>query len=114
MIGATITVQLNRFPEIASRFNPEVTNIINKGVFDLVAAADPITPVDTGTLKGSKQIDTAGGGGDVSAKVTWTAEYAWYVEGGTSRMAAQPFAGPAADRVFPGVIAELSALVERL
>jgi hypothetical protein len=52
--------------------------------------------------------------GNLSAQVTWTMGYAAYVNDGTTRMAAQPYATPAADQVFPTVIAALSALEGRI
>jgi hypothetical protein len=113
VIDASLTVVRNDFPKITSRFEPEVADIINTGVFDLVAVADPLTPVDTGDLKSKKQLDMASAG-NLSAQVTWTMGYAAYVDGGTTRMAAQPYATPAADQVFPRVIAELSALEGRI
>lgn len=106
-------VVFNHFPRIAVRFEPEVVDIVNTGVFDLVATADPMTPVDTGDLKGHKQFDMASAG-NIAAKVTWTMGYAAYVDQGTTRMAAQPYATPAADAVFPTVVANLSALEGRI
>lgn len=113
MIEANVTVTKNILPRIESRFAPEIADTLNTGVFDLVAAADPRTPVDTGDLKNKKQLDMASGG-NLSASVTWTMDYAAYVDQGTVYQAPQPYATTTADAVFPGVIANLTALEGRL
>ena len=53
-------------------------------------------PVDTGNLRSSITTSIAMNG--LRAEVGPTAEYAEWVETGTSRMAAQPFLFPAVDR----------------
>lgn len=53
-----------------------------------------LAPVDTGNLRNSIGSDIDGLTGEVGP----TANYGEYVEDGTSRMAPQPFMGPATDR----------------
>ena len=58
------------------------------------SAADPMTPVDTGMLKGNKSIEAGAG----SRTITWNQEYAAYQEFGTSRgVPANGFAAAGAD-----------------
>jgi hypothetical protein len=56
------------------------------------------TPVDTGNLKSSESVDVDG----LRFEAGPTADYGEYVELGTSRMAAEPYAGPAFDQELPG------------
>lgn len=57
------------------------------------------TPRDTGTLLGSVHVSEVNvSGSEVTATVSTggeASEYAFYVEGGTSKMAAQPYMAPA-------------------
>lgn len=72
--------------------------ILRKTAFDIVAAAKNRAPVDTGNLKGSIGADFPT---PLSADIGPAAEYGKWVEFGTSRMAPQPFMGPAADIHLP-------------
>ena len=71
-------------------------------------------PVDTGALRSS--ISTATGndvrGGRMTAVIGPTVSYGVYVELGTSRMAAQPYLFPAADRHEPGFLAAMAKAAE--
>jgi HK97 gp10 family phage protein len=60
--------------------------------YDIIAVSQQLVPVDTGHLKSSAGVD------DVDAhvvRVGYEAEYAPFVEFGTSQSAAQPFLIPA-------------------
>lgn len=62
-------------------------------------------PVDTGALRAGMQAEVDG----LSGKAVSTAAHSFAVEGGTSKMPAQPFAEPAAERSrtrFPGRVSE--------
>lgn len=72
--------------------------VVRKTAFDTVASARNRAPVDTGKLKGSIGADFPT---PLSAEIGPTAEYGYWVEMGTSRMAPQPYLGPAADIHFP-------------
>lgn len=73
--------------------------VVRKAAFDTEADAKRLAPVDTGMLRSSITTHVAGDG--LTAGVVATASYAPFVEGGTSRMAPQPFMGPATDRNAP-------------
>jgi HK97 gp10 family phage protein len=65
----------------------------------LASTAQSMAPVDTGTLRASIHVnDVQSSATEVTAKVSTggeASEYAEYQETGTSKMAAQPYMGPA-------------------
>lgn len=71
--------------------------VVKKSGLDIEATAKVNAPVDTGTLENSISADIDG----LTAEVSATTNYADYVEYGTSRMAAQPYMGPAFDAHVP-------------
>lgn len=78
--------------------------VIRKTAVDISSTAKKIAPVDTGNLKGSighSDLRTVGRSGSLSVEIGPTASYGVFVEQGTSRMAPQPFMGPAADQHAP-------------
>lgn len=79
---------------------------------DINRDAKALAPVDTGNLRASGGMDISGDGrnGHMQVSVGFTANYAQYVEEGTSRMAAQPFLRPATDRHLPGWYAALEQI----
>ena len=81
--------------------------IVRSSAFRIQGAAQDQAPVDTGNLKNSIFTRTPGRG---RAEVVASANYAIYVELGTSRARAQPFLGPAVDLVEP----EFYAAVEQI
>lgn len=75
---------------------------IAKTALDIERDAKMLAPVDTGYLRNSISVDVGGTAwGRLHAEIGPTAEYGVYVEYGTSRMAPQPYLGPAADRNGP-------------
>lgn len=98
------SVPVNRFPQIASRIDQGVTAALDHAVQTCIAAADPLTRVDTGALVGNKQIER---GGD-SRTVTWTESYAGYQNDGTIYMSGTHFANAGFDAASPGFISDLS------
>lgn len=70
---------------------------LRKTALDIEADAKIFVPVDTGFLKNSISSDIS----EYHAEVGPTADYAHYVENGTSRMNGQPYMRPAADRRLP-------------
>lgn len=89
---------------------------IRKTAADIQADAQVLVPVDTGNLQSSIGVDVTGDGrfGVIEAEIGPTADYGAYVEYGTSRMAPQPYLGPAFDRRAPGLEEALGRAVEDL
>lgn len=81
------------------RVKPLARIVVLKSGTDIVADAKVLAPIDTGNLASSIGMDLDADGLGVTAGPT--ADYGDYVENGTSRMAAQPFTGPAFDRRAP-------------
>lgn len=82
------------------------TRAVAKAAHDIEARAKIKAPVDTGNLRNSISSDVR----PLSAEVGPTADYAAYVELGTSRMAPQPFLGPAFDEVEPQFVRAVQML----
>jgi HK97 gp10 family phage protein len=77
---------------------PKARMAVLKTAADIEATAKTAAPVDTGNLRSSIQHRPTG---DLSAEVTVGAEYAMYVEFGTSKMGAQPYLLPAVEHAAP-------------
>lgn len=77
----------------ADQVEAKAPSIVEKTAYDIQATGQKIAPVDTGLLKSSISTDVDG----LEAEIGPTADYGGYVEDGTSRMAAQPYMGPAVD-----------------
>ena len=77
--------------------------VVKKSALDIEATAKINAPVDTGTLKSSISSDIDG----LSAEIGPSTDYEAYVEYGTSRMAAQPYMGPAFERHVPAFVKAL-------
>lgn len=95
----------------AAQVPTQARTVIHKVGYDTLATMQAGTPIDTGNLKNSEGIDFTDDG--LGFEVGPTAEYGGYVEEGTSRMHAEPYAGPAADREFPNVDEGLAAIGEQ-
>lgn len=121
-----IKLTQDRFDELCGQLRDAVSDIVRATAFDVQDEAQNRAPVDTGALKnsiytvtdrGSSYSDAASsaasarpaaeilpevtasdaGVGDFVAVVAPSVEYAIYVEMGTSKQAAQPYLGPAAE-----------------
>lgn len=110
--GVRMKVVYNNIGSVKRALPNEVSQVVRKGTFDIDAHATANTPVDTGALKNSKQVEIAGDG--MSSKISWSADHAIYVHEGTRRMAARPFAKDAFDKVAPSIVDALNQLASRL
>jgi len=89
--------------------------VVRKAAFDVERFAKTYAPVDTGFLRSSIHTEIQVNKLRMySAAVVAGAEYASFVESGTSRMSPQPFLQPALDRVAPGFLAVLELLANPL
>lgn len=107
-----LAADLGTVPKIAG---PLAKMAVKKTAKDIEATAKTLSPVDTGNLRSSiKSSDLRSVSQDSpSAEVNASANYATYVELGTSRMAAQPFMGPAADKHEPAFQQAMAQLAEK-
>ncbi len=108
--GVSVRVRFNNLDKVAAAVPREVETIITKGMHDIDAHATAATPVDTGKLANSKSVEIDG----MKGRIHWSAEYAAYVNFGTRKMAAQPFATDAAEKVVPSIEAALKELEGRI
>jgi len=106
----SIDLRKNIFPDIARSLPGNIATLNTKAAYDCMSVADP--PVDTGNLKGGVEV-IEGTASNPAAYTNWHAPYATFIERGTYRMAAQPFAEPAADAVKGGWVMAMAVVVER-
>lgn len=99
---------VSQLPRIQAQMAPKAALAVAKAAHDVEAHAKAVAPFDTGNLRSSIQARPAG---FLEAHVVAQAEYAIYVEFGTSRMGAQPYMTPAAEAVRPGFTAAIKACV---
>lgn len=89
--------------------------VVRKAAFDVERGAKLRAAVDTGYMKNSIHTEIQQNDRRVYAsEVIVGAEYGVFVEEGTSRMAPQPFMGPAYDAVLPGFMAAMEAIANPL
>lgn len=89
---------------------PRIGLAISKTTKDIEADAKILAPVDTGNLRNSISASYDHLGSEIGP----TAEYGLYVEEGTSRMAPQPYLGPAFDRRIGGLEDALTILASEI
>jgi HK97 gp10 family phage protein len=84
----------------AARVEALAPKVVAKSAHDIERDAKINAPVDTGNLENSISSDIE----PLSAEIGPTAEYGDYVEAGTSKMAAQPYMGPAFEKNVPAFV----------
>lgn len=92
----SVTVDITQVSQLLSRLSQGIKNDIptkalTAGAEQLVSGATSVVPVDTGNLRDSIEAGQASARG---IEVTAGADYAAYVELGTSKMSAQPYMNP--------------------
>jgi hypothetical protein len=114
MINATIVVRFDHIPMVNPKLRAAAAKGLNTGLMAAIGYADPLTPVDTGLLKGNKTIQNASAG-SLTAMVTWNQHYAIYQEMGTSRgVSAKQFATKGGQQAQPALVAAMSAVGSQL
>ena len=109
------TSQLNALTAALVKSEAKVTAMaglaVAKTALDLEASAKRPTKIfkhPTGPTMNSIGTDISGD--RLSAEVGPTTNYSPYLEYGTSRMAAEPFMGPALDEVTPGFVSAMEQI----
>jgi hypothetical protein len=105
-----LRIKSNLLPKVAAGLPIETTTAIHKFLLNVEVHAVAETPVDTGALKNSRQIELEPGKG----RIFWGAAHAVPVHEGTARMAARPFAADAFAKCLPGFQDALSDLEGRI
>lgn len=98
----------NGLLEVAQRIESNLSEIIAAGAEVVCSSAKSMCPVDTGTLQSSIGVSTEGNRATVSAD----ADYAAYVEFGTSKMAPQPYLMPALLGNYDAILSEMASAIK--
>lgn len=104
------TVYVSRIPKILSSFDQNVQDVVHLNAIAIESRASTVYPYQrrSGNLAGSGSVEF----GDLSATVGFGAEYAAFVELGTTRNAPYPFLVPAVDYQEPTYLKQLNAVVK--
>ncbi|MFN7948379.1 MAG: HK97-gp10 family putative phage morphogenesis protein [Blastocatellia bacterium] len=105
MLRTKVTLQ-SKVPRLRQQMKL-ASQVVRKAVRDIRANAQAAAPVDTGFLRNSIQSQMQS---ELTGEVTVGADYAIYVEFGTSRRPATPFLMPAVERVRPAFEAAMKQL----
>lgn len=109
----SITADLSQLVALSARIKgagPRVgaagSQLLRGTAYRIEADGKAGAAVDTGTLRSSIFTTITGdaSSGTMTAEIGPSAEHGIYVERGTSKMDAQPFMQPAADRNIPGFV----------
>lgn len=107
-----IIVKDNRIMQVGRELLNAAESVVAKVALDMEAEAKMSAPVDTGNLKNSIAASRIGG---AAWEVIAGAEYAAYVEYGTSRGApAQPYFTPAYNRAADNLDSALAQIARRI
>lgn len=109
-VSALVTLSFD-LQKAGSKVQEQAGQAVRKTAFAIQASAKEKAPVDTGNLRSGIAVST---GSQYDAEVYAQANYAKFVELGTSRMAPQPFMRPAADEHEPGFISAMQEITGRI
>jgi HK97 gp10 family phage protein len=98
----------------SGRIGRKAASVVRKSAQRVKTEAQANAPVQTGALRSSIQVTTSGDGrgSGISATIGPTVRYAQFVEYGTSKMAPEPFLGPALSSVEPSFLEAMAQLAE--
>src|SRR5262245_28885365 len=94
--------------QLAGTIEKTIASEIKKIVDDGVTEMKSLAPVDTGYLRSSISGNATNDGGEFRA----TAEYATFVDQGTSKMSAQPFFTPVIEKIESESAGQISAVLQ--
>jgi HK97 gp10 family phage protein len=100
---------LNTLSDLAPRIMDAVDAELNDAAEEIKFLAQELCPVDTGALKASIHVERID---HLAVQVRADAEYAAFVEYGTSRAPAQPFITPAIEAVRAGYEARIAKAIK--
>lgn len=112
MADVTVTIQFNKFAQIADALPAKTKAVVKKASFDVEAQGKNRVPVDTGALKNSISTEFEDGG--LTGIIAPHTDYALFVELGTRRQSAQPYMIPAADAVRPAFVAACKQMLKEI
>lgn len=99
----------DHLPYISKEFANHAVKVMNRGVTNFLRITDDTIPRDTSHMANNKTVKKASIG-DYEASVTYNADYAFYVHGGTRFQEAQPWAQDAADLIWPDYQREMMSI----
>lgn len=115
-VAVTVTIQgvdelMNKFMILEDEATSAAIEAVQANVDAIVADAQSLCPVRTGTLRDSIQGDVVVDGWNVMGTVGTDVYYGEYVEFGTYKMAAEPYLTPAFEANAPQLGPDLGDLL---
>jgi hypothetical protein len=101
-VSVIVTITSNRLPPMPANLNRAAKDITRKAILDVVAHADPLTPVETGAMKNNKVI--------TDTSIHWLQDYTGFQNFGTVHVPPRLFATTAVSVVRPQWIAALGQI----
>lgn len=98
----------SKIPAITEMVQAEATKLVHKATLNILSDSRTRVPVKTGNLKNSGRVELSPGKG----VVTYSANYAYFVEGGTRSMAPKPYLRPAFNKYRVILLAQLKELIK--
>jgi hypothetical protein len=106
-------IKFDHTPRVAPNARRFAAAALNTAVMTTIQVADPLTPVDTGLLKGNKAIVVASAG-SLEASVDWVQEYGVYQNFGTRFIAPKLFANQGVQAAEHGLVRDIAAIGGKL
>jgi HK97 gp10 family phage protein len=96
LVTIDLTAVISRFGKAPTNLQEGITQAIDQLLQGGLTIATSRVPVDTGHLKSTIKVDKTS---ELMGSIDASAEYAGFVERGTSRMRAQPYMAPAFEQI---------------